>query len=185
MEAHRWKGLSPSDWAAWVQAVGSIAAIVGAYFLGERQANATRIAAIELQDREKEQKRAAIFAICTAAKIRTDLVRNIFGAEYDEQLRMRHYDHSTIRSSIEAMTSVPVLEIGDARALSAFMDMRDQLGFMVKAIDQFELRQSGGTREQYQQEAKSKQIRQGNIIRHVEKIDSCYCVLTEIIGVTI
>ena len=34
---HRWKGLSPSDWAAWVQAIGSIAAIFGAYSLANRQ----------------------------------------------------------------------------------------------------------------------------------------------------
>ena len=35
--AHGWKGLGPSDWASWVQAVGSIAAIYGAFQISNKQ----------------------------------------------------------------------------------------------------------------------------------------------------
>lgn len=31
-----WATLSATEWASWVQAVGSIAAIIGAYYVGER-----------------------------------------------------------------------------------------------------------------------------------------------------
>lgn len=42
--AHGWRGLSPSDWAAWVQAVGSIAALGVAIFVMSRQnAHSTRL----------------------------------------------------------------------------------------------------------------------------------------------
>lgn len=39
--------LDKSDWASWVQAVGSIAAIIGAFMIGERQASAARKVSIQ------------------------------------------------------------------------------------------------------------------------------------------
>jgi len=35
--AHGWKGMEASDWASWVQAVGSIAAIYGAFQISNKQ----------------------------------------------------------------------------------------------------------------------------------------------------
>lgn len=60
MGAHGWKGLSPSDWASWVQAVGSIAAIIGSFRIAQRQT----LAATLSRRVEQLELDAALIAAC-------------------------------------------------------------------------------------------------------------------------
>jgi hypothetical protein len=71
MQTHGWKGLSPSDWAAWVQAVGSIAAIAGAFQIAQSQHKREHQQAL---DRADEDRQAAINAELV---VRTTAIQNL------------------------------------------------------------------------------------------------------------
>lgn len=49
MKAHNWKGLDAGDWAAWVQGIGSIAAVYTALLVMNRQNENARKLAVEVE----------------------------------------------------------------------------------------------------------------------------------------
>ncbi|WP_176079776.1 hypothetical protein [Paraburkholderia tropica] len=61
MTIHAW-GWNSGNVASWVQAVGSIAAIIGSYFIGERQAKAA-LAATQKAHQLAEETRQAVEAL--------------------------------------------------------------------------------------------------------------------------
>jgi hypothetical protein len=71
MKAHNWVGLDASAWASWVQAVGSIAAILGAYHLAQNQHRHDR--EIELAHRQQQTDDE----LDAQMKARLSVVRNL------------------------------------------------------------------------------------------------------------
>lgn len=73
---HGWKGIGASDWAAWVQAVGSIAAIAGAFRIAQRQYEEDRTADQarrndEMQDGLDKQLQARALAVRNVVQVAT------------------------------------------------------------------------------------------------------------------
>lgn len=68
---------SPSDFAGWIQAVGSIMAILGSYFIGARQANQAHESAMALYTRQRNDRDAKENARLAQAK--TDSLVTIAG----------------------------------------------------------------------------------------------------------
>lgn len=64
MSAHGWEGMKPADWASWVQAVGSIGAIVGTWYATKAQ----------LLHSERARQRQALEDNVANAQIAFDLV---------------------------------------------------------------------------------------------------------------
>lgn len=60
--------LSKSDWASWVQAIGSIAAILFAYVLGEKQAKVAFASVREADKIAAQRKFDSILAVADSAK---------------------------------------------------------------------------------------------------------------------
>lgn len=176
--------LNKSDWAYWVQAIGSFGAILGAYFLGDRQAKTAWHSALAIEDRREQKRLASIFAICTAVKERTDVFRSIFcdPSYYKEGSIRRYteYDHSVIISLINALNAIPIHEIGNAKAACALLDTRDQLSFTMNSIDALDqaFKERGtGTRMFTHFETA-----QRNVAVHLDVIDTAYDVLQGTIG---
>lgn len=121
--------LSKSDWAAWVQAVGSIAAIAGAYFIGERQAIAALKNDLKIRQVELKQKKKAVLAIAVAAKEQVGKIAQAC-VENDverRRLELRRYNARTTSDIVNAFAAVPVHELGSFDAVSAFFHIRDCL----------------------------------------------------------
>jgi hypothetical protein len=133
-----WATVNRQDWPAWVQAVGSIAAIVAAFFLGERQAAKARKDAIDIVRIELRNKKDAIVEICRAAKMRSDLVRDVFVTNFLPIGRYEVYDHKLIQGVIAGLESAPVYEIGNAKAINAFLDIGLHCGLLMQTIDQLD-----------------------------------------------
>lgn len=55
--------INSADAAAWIQAIGSIGAIVGAFLLGSKQANDARALAITMADAQKLEREKAYFQV--------------------------------------------------------------------------------------------------------------------------
>lgn len=179
----RLKGVASGEAAGWMQAIGSIAAIGGAYAIGERQAKATLSAATKTQELAEAKRLSAIFAICAAAKNRTDIVRDIFCSDvYESGKRFMEYDHSLIRSVINAIGAVPVHEIGNSEAATALMDIKDQLDFLIRSIDEFDHERSESMGITPMQKNAFNIVLRGNIQIHVEQIFRNYEILQRTIG---
>jgi hypothetical protein len=132
----RWPPTQSSDWAAWVQAVGSIVAIFGAYFVGERQSRATLRAAHETHQLAERTRREGIFAVIQAAHARA----KEFEGALDDETRLKMHDvyhPSLIDSLVELMAKLPVSELGSYQAINAFIIFSGQFIFLKKALDAF------------------------------------------------
>lgn len=110
--AHHWKGLDPSDWAAWVQAVGSIAAIWGAYSFTAKQHKDS----IQRDDRNRNAERSRRaetiqFVMCNA-EIHSVRLRNF--VETNMAHEAVHFDRAMLRDCADVMEGIPVLDYPDA-----------------------------------------------------------------------
>jgi hypothetical protein len=107
---------SSSDAASWIQAIGSIGAIVGAFFLGKRQAQEARQLAQEMVDKEREilrrQYKTMLLVVIVAAETAAEYVIESSLAKFDQIW------HSTIRddlnSALSAFAGVPMHGLGNA-----------------------------------------------------------------------
>jgi hypothetical protein len=123
--------------ASWAQAVFSVVAIAGAYWIGERQAAATFINARKLDDQAEERKRSAILAICEAGRRRAEQIAEILNEEYAHDALHMRYDKSIIDSVVGALSAVPVHELRSAEGAIAMLDLRDRLNFLKLCLERF------------------------------------------------
>lgn len=113
-----------ADYAAWVQAIGSIGAVLGAFYIGERQAMKARNAALEEVARQNRLKIEGVLAICGACRYRVDKIHDIFCVvEHDSLRRYLEYHRSQIEILKSAFEKVAVHELGDSQAIDAFLGM--------------------------------------------------------------
>jgi hypothetical protein len=129
--------LNKSDWASWVQAVGSIAAIIGAYVIGERQSKATLESAREAHHVAEESKRVSRFAVLRAAHNRASLIRAALTKGEPPLNLIEVYHSSIIDSLVLAMSSIPVSELGSDEAVDAFILFSGQFVFLRKALEEY------------------------------------------------
>lgn len=117
-----------ASWAAWVQAFGSIGAIMAAYFLGERQAKRSEMLQRSLAQDEAEQRRAAFYAIADSTQhLARDVVELFTPIESWSDVRFRYYDDSMVDTYMQALSAVPVHEIGSAVAVREFIALNENL----------------------------------------------------------
>jgi len=154
-------GWGTPDWAAWVQAVGSIAAIFGAYHIGDRQSKRTKL-----------ERLAAVTAICAAAINRVELVARIFTTTEDEyRKRYFEFDVTQIDGVIGAMKSIPYHELGNPEAVVAILELHDQLVFMKQTIEQadepIDFYGTTDVKQKLQMTLAREGMRKNNILNHV------------------
>lgn len=119
------KSYDPTIMASWVQAIGSIGAILGAVWVAKHQ-----------QRVEMTKRRDAIFAVATAAVLRTDEIAKHLEHKDPQSAMALHFHRSITDSVISAMNSVPLHDIGTPNAILAFASMRDQIGFLTCSVEQ-------------------------------------------------
>ncbi|MET3461244.1 hypothetical protein [Variovorax atrisoli] len=115
--------LGKSDWAAWVQAVGSIAAIVGAWLIGKSQSKAAFLHALRLKESERYDRVRAVFPIAERAHA---LITALDGEQYDHYYKVRYSDAS-FRVCIKAIEAIPLHELGNFGLVQGYMEMQQAL----------------------------------------------------------
>jgi hypothetical protein len=134
------KGFKSSESASWVQAIGSIAAIFGAYMFGERQAKHAHKNALDTQDRDRARKNMAFLAICTAAASHIEMIERVFCSRpYDEFRRLAEFNHSNTSQIIRALQIIPAHEVGSTDAVTALLRIIDSLQWLVIYIEEFDV----------------------------------------------
>ena len=127
--------------AAWVQAVGSIVAIVGAVWATKIQTKVAIDAVLTQHKLEREERRKAAKAIVEAAMFRASDIRKQFtsAARVDEvqSLIRKSYDKTILDGLAHAMYGIPVHELGSSVAVTELLLLRDQFVFLAGAIQRF------------------------------------------------
>lgn len=127
--------LSKTDWSGWVQAIGSIAALLGAFILGKQQ-SATALGAIHEADRLSAQRRAnALAAIATAAAEQADRILNVFHEQGFHYIQFRLADFDPPLDDVKAaLHAVPMHEVGSYPAVTAMINLKTSTQYAQKAI---------------------------------------------------
>jgi hypothetical protein len=114
--------------AAWVQAVGSVAAILGAFVIGERQSRAAREHALELDRVAQKRKNDSVLAIAAAAHQHVIEISNAFQGEAINLMYLAlEYNHRNVDDVIDAIAAVPLHELGSADAVTSLLGIKTAL----------------------------------------------------------
>ncbi|MFJ9451463.1 hypothetical protein [Herbaspirillum sp. NPDC101397] len=113
---HTFFNLSPSDWASWVQAVGSIAAVIGAIEVGRRQRVGDRETAIVAASLNAERLQSVVKAVIDDAYQQCLDVRHVFEvAEKENKFAyielVTSYDTDSFQKSIDRVQAIPLFEL--------------------------------------------------------------------------
>lgn len=120
-------GPDGQTWAAWFQAIGSIAAIGAAFLVGRQQSKA----ALRVVTEQQRATRDSIVAVAGAAaeharRIGDVLERDSFG--HAEMYNV--YDQTIVDGMVHALTNAPAHEVGSPAGVIALLALRDQFAFL-------------------------------------------------------
>jgi hypothetical protein len=122
----RWgfrESLSATEWASWVQAFGSIGAIMGAWFIGRAQSKSALEQALQLRDREHVERVRALFPIAARAfELVQDLEKEPFDSYYQAT-----YSEGAFRTCLKAIAAIPLHELGSYGLVQGYMEMQQAL----------------------------------------------------------
>lgn len=115
--------LTKSDWAAWVQAIGSMGAIVGAWRIGSRQSQAAFRHALDLREIEQQERLRAIFPIATHA---FELIGELADQPFETYYR-KSYSATAFQSCLRAINAIPLHELGRYGLVEGYMSLQSAL----------------------------------------------------------
>jgi hypothetical protein len=123
--------------AAWFQAMGSIAAIGGAFFIGERQAAAALESVIAAQAAQGIARQKSILAIAEAADEHAGRIGDAFSKDDIFFALMSVYDKTIINGVVGALGNAPAHEVGSRDGVMALLSLRDHFVFLGIAVEAF------------------------------------------------
>lgn len=137
-----WGNLKAADWAAWVQALGAIAAIAGAYFLGERSASHQLEIATQTRDRELAERRSSLKAILDEVYVRFKRIEpslNDNGAFNFSAFTQVSDDQ--LSRTLDLLDKVPLFELDSGELTQAVITIQTACMSLTRLVKQFKLHQ--------------------------------------------
>jgi type IV secretory pathway TrbL component len=112
--------------ASWMQAIGSVAAILGAYWIGERQSASTL-----------KRRLGAYAAVAKSARDQAMNVSDLAAALNGQQFNRNWIDQNgpVYRSAFASTESIPLSDLGTAEAVRALIVLKTALARMERFID--------------------------------------------------
>lgn len=141
--SHGYKAnLNPSEWASWVQAVGSIIAIAGAFAIGKHQADVQRKVAEQarrdlVSDRHSTVKGVfdRVFQLCLNVEAHIT---------YQGQNDIREFAFIYIETHVPAaqrlLDEIPLHELGSAELVHATLDMKEAMQSFLSSVELYRRR---------------------------------------------
>jgi hypothetical protein len=134
--AARADGFGSNNTAGWMQAIGTILAIVGSFLITENQSRKNSESILEAQKLASIAKKNGILAVVQAAKMHA---KNISSAVSPETpLKIYEVYHPSIISSVsEALSSAPLYEIDSPEAVGALLSLSNRFVFLGASVEAF------------------------------------------------
>lgn len=107
-----WGSMHSSDWASWVQAVGSIAAILGAIWVSRDERRHAKI----LRDEDRERARVRLAAdVLAIASDSVDFLERAIGAVRNKQPGVVGHNETELTDILERIAAARATDIGKKR----------------------------------------------------------------------
>jgi hypothetical protein len=114
--------------AVWLVPLSTVFAILGAYLLGERQAQAAWESVLGSAESRGEKAEAALMRIATAAHSAIELLDDRYRDTHQDRMRLRVvYFADTFSTLIEALSAIPVHELTSVEAVIALVGLRKNM----------------------------------------------------------
>ncbi|HVK94746.1 MAG TPA: hypothetical protein VM571_08465 [Noviherbaspirillum sp.] len=124
--------------AAWVQAIGSIAAIAGAYLLAEKASRDAREQSLAMDRLTLQRKRDSILAIADAARAHADSIYRAFETDNDmiNTLAIALVFNKRVYSDvINAIAAVPLHDLGSFQAVDSLLKIKEASVYLVEKVE--------------------------------------------------
>jgi hypothetical protein len=129
------KPYDPGLMASWMHAIGSIGAILGAYWMTERQNKIQLANAAEQQRIETERRYALVAALLEQAIRQTESVRSDFDVGPSPNEFVFSYSQSDFSASIQRLQALNLVDIGSVELVKGVVAVIDAMGAIPKAIN--------------------------------------------------
>ncbi|MFM0218242.1 hypothetical protein [Paraburkholderia caledonica] len=130
--------LGKGDWAAWVQAIGSIGAIVGAFQVGRRQIESGRRHALEMDRLERTRKNQAVVAVVHHAVSQAKAAEEGFRNMPTDVLRtVLDRGIYALVEATDALFSIPLHQVGPSAAVVQFAQLQVTMKRMSTTFQRF------------------------------------------------
>lgn len=126
------------EWASWVQAIGAMAAIAGAYFLGERSASHQWKIATQTRDRELAERRSSLKAVLDEVYVRFKRIEpslNESGAFSDSAFALVSEEH--LGRTLDLLHQVPVFELDSGELTREILTIQAACTSLTSLVSQF------------------------------------------------
>ncbi|MGX5887845.1 hypothetical protein [Burkholderia gladioli] len=123
----RWPPTQSSDWASWAQAVGAIAAIIGAFFLAQRQAALQHQSAIALEYEARLRRWQSVKALLDSLYQQCLDVDETFNREggFSTLDFVGVYEEKAFVDSINRLNGVPLFDLNSDKLVFAIIGIKD------------------------------------------------------------
>lgn len=118
---------------AWVQAIGSVAAIVAAVIVSNQTARRTRHIALEIQNREAASRIEVAIHIANQARTLVNMANDRVSRHGEVTLGAGDFD--SVRGAIDAL---PIADLRSGRLVTCMMTIRRLLGPIQKISEDYE-----------------------------------------------
>lgn len=129
-------GLGSSEAAGWIQAIGTVVAIIAAFLIAEHQSKSSLKTIVNAQKLAEDFKKNGTLAVVRAAKTHATNIGNAIVPESPLQI-YEVYDRSIIDGLVSALSAAPLYELGSTNAVVALLALRDQFVFLGNAVDTY------------------------------------------------
>lgn len=138
-------GFEKADWASWVQAVGSIFAIVGAFAIGKHQADVQRQVAERARQELVGDKHATVKGIVDRVfQLCLDVEAHIADQTKPELHAFAFlYIEANVPAAQRLLEDIPLFALGSADLVHATLDMQKAAQGLVAGVEMFRRRPTG------------------------------------------
>jgi hypothetical protein len=128
--------MSSEQLASWVQAVGSIGAIIGAFAVVWYQTRESKKRDKDAAIQERAEKASGLVAICELARDQADLAATAFqGDVVDEFSFVLSYNERFFNETMYTLNLVQLIDMGFPSAVPGFIHLKLAFGSIGRAID--------------------------------------------------
>jgi len=123
--------------ASWVQGVGTILTIAGAFLISEQQTRVALRATLDAQQAQEKARQHGIMAVAEAADEHARRMTEALESANVYLALASVYDKTIIDGVVRALGDAPVHEIGSRDGVLALLSIRDQFVFLGNAMEVF------------------------------------------------
>lgn len=129
-------GMGSNDVAGWIQAIGSIFAIVSSFFIANNQYKENIKSIIKSQKLASNAKKKGILSVVRFAKMHASNIDAAIPEDVPTNI-YKVYDITIINGVVEALSAAPLYEIDSPEAIGALLSLRDQFVFLGHRVDEY------------------------------------------------